>query len=162
MSNWYVPRISANCRVFSIQWVLPCKPFLLLIFSQVKVTFLAIAQTYKNGKSEYAVLITPSSTEVDTETSVTHYENDHRLALIITSIDAKFFAGVPIGETKATLQGFVLIKTESIEMDSSFYVDLNMMPLLSPAPSVLPSTSPTSFPSMFLNGLPKNVEVLGE
>ena len=137
---------------------------------QLKITFLAIAQTYRNGKSVYSVLISPTSTFPKEGTIITQYENDPRRAAIVTSIDSKFFLGIPFGETRATLQGFALIKSVSgsTQSDSSFRVDVNMIslpssqPSMIPSKSVPPSTLPSSNPSSFLNGLPKHVEVWGE
>ena len=77
---------------------------------QVKITFLAIAQTYRNGKSVYSVLISPTSTSPMEGIIITQYENDPRHATIITLIDSKFFLGIPFGETMVTLQGFVSLK----------------------------------------------------
>ena len=136
----------------------------------MKITFLAIAQTYKNGKSVYSVLISPTSTFPKEGTIITQYENDPRRAAIVTSIDSKFFLGIPFGETMVTLQGFALIKSGlgSTQSDLSFHVDVNMIslpssqPSTTPSKSVPPSTLPSSNPSSFLNGLPKHVEVWGE
>ena len=127
----------------------------------MKITFLVISQTYKNGASAHSVLISPTSTFPKEGTIITQYENDPRRAAIVTSIDSKFFLGIPFGETRATLQGFALIKTGSgsTQSDSSFHVDVNMISLPSSQPS---STLPSSSPSSFLNGLPKHVEVWGE
>lgn len=133
------------------------------------VTFLAMAQTYINGKSVYSALVRPSS-QNDKDTTISYYENDSTRAKIITSIHDKFFAGAEYGETRAKLQGYVLIKTGegSNQVDTSFHVDINMIPLPSSKPSMLPSKSmqpsfiPTSEPSSFLHGLPPHVEVWGE
>jgi len=133
----------------------------------VKVTFLAMAQTYKNGDAVHTVLISTTSTFPKEGTIVAQYENDPRRAAIITSIDSKFFLRLPYGENRATLQGFALIKTGSgsTQSDSSFHVDVNMISLPSsqpgmiPSKSVPPSTLPSSRPSSSLNGLPKHVEV---
>ena len=133
----------------------------------VEVSFLAIAQTYKNGRSVYSVLIDANKeTPVDKTTSVTTYDNDRRRATILTSIDAKFFKGIPFGETHAKLQGFALIEGAGFaRRDADFYVDLRFYALPSAAPSVPPSLSekpsvvPSLQPTAFLLGLPKNTEV---
>jgi len=131
------------------------------LHDQVEINFLAIAQTYINGKSVYDVLIPPSTNEVGTPIHITLNEDDPRRGTIITSIDSNFFKHISSGETRATIQGIALIKRVSgfTKSESSFYVDLNMISAPSSQPSVIPTNSvpPSASPTY---GLSRHVEVL--
>ena len=137
---------------------------------QVEITFLALAQTYKNGTSVHSVLVTPTSTNID-KASIAYDDDDPRRARVIASIESKFFRGFKVGVNTAKLQGFALITTGSegfTQSDTSFHVDLDLIDLPSSKPSTAPSesASPSSFPSSaptsVRNGLPGNVEVWGK
>lgn len=141
------------------------------MFVQATITFLAIAQRYQNGTSFHEILITQTPSNVtDPAASVIYYGNDPGRITIVTSIDAKFFRGIPLGETTAKLQGFALVKSDSgdTRSDVNFHVDLNLVSVPSSKPSLIPSKSvppshlPSSSPSSLLNGLSRHVEVWGE
>ena len=118
----------------------------------------------------HSVLITPSSPADDPSTSVVLYQNEDppRQALIKTVIPIKFFQGFGVGVHEAQLQGFALINAGTsvfAQSDVIFSVVLNLAPLPSAMPSMVPSQSihptllPTSGPII---GLADNIDVWGK
>ena len=119
----------------------------------MKITFLAIELTQRDGTSVFRYHVSPSSTDIDPATIVT-YKNDLSRATIITAIDKVFFEDLKFGVTTAKFLGFALINSGSdiASSETSFDVDLNLVALSS------------SVPPSALSGqvIPKHMEVWGE
>jgi hypothetical protein len=150
-----------------------------LFFWQVEITLLAIMQTYRSGEERSSVLISPTAPLKMEGTKATRFlpaagtvvtRLDPRRAVLALSIDARFFEGLPRGETTLAVQGAAKIRdgASSVQQDTIFRVDVGLMALPSsrpsavPSASVLPSALRTSSPSGLLNGLPERMEVRGE